>query len=406
MKDKHQKLLANLHGKEKIRVIFLVIHYNVWKVDSVFKRMLEDPYFEPEILICPYVRYGVERMQKDMDQAYHYFKDKNYPVQKSRRDDGSWIKLEEMSPDLVFFTNPYQLTIDEYYTAAYSNYLSCYVPYYFMATKHAGNESDVYNNILFLKAWKVYWPHEYCELLHHQLSSNKGENGLTLGYPAMEYIYTKRNLPLSEGFWKTQSKPLKKIIFSPHHTIENAENSLSSFIDFGETIQALSIMYKDIIQWSFKPHPILKSKLYLHPFWGKEKTDNYYEYWAEQTYTQLDEGEYDDLFISSDAIVHDCSSFIVEYAFTGKPSLYLMNNNNLNGLLNEFGEGVIDVYKKARNAQEIEVFILSLITDIIKVDVESYKYLNEYIDKYYKEKLPSERIVEDIKKSLGVLSAE
>ena len=86
----------------------------------------------------------------------------------------------------------------------------------------------------------------------------------------------------------------------------------------------------------------------------------------EQPYSQLDEGEYDDLFIESDGIIHDCSSFMVEYAFTRKLCLYLINENNLTGLLKEFGEGVMQVYEQTRNIDEIKAFVYHVIKKRLK----------------------------------------
>lgn len=406
MKIRHEMFIKDLQNKSRgvVRVIFLVVHGSVWKVDSVFKRMLVDPYFEPEILICPYIPYGEERMLKEMERTYVYFRKKGYPVRKARRVDGSWVKLDETKPDIVFLTNPYEITRRDYYKAAYSNYLSCYVPYYFMATRHAGDERVEYNNELFVNAWKLYWPHSLCERMHKEISLNNGRNGLTVGYPAVEHLYRKKQKVADKNTWKNQSKTLKRIIYAPHHTIEGLSNSLSTFMNFSEIIQALAIEYQNSVQWSFKPHPILKDKLYLHPLWGKEKTDKYYKFWHEERYTQLDEGDYDDLFLSSDAIIHDCSSFIVEYAFTLNPCLFLTNENNLYDILNEFGKGVISIYEVAKTAQEIESFVIGVITSTIKVDKFKLNYFNNYVENYYAGMLPSERIIEDIKKSLGISS--
>jgi len=94
----------------------------------------------------------------------------------------------------------------------------------------------------------------------------------------------------------------------------------------------------------------------------------------------------------------------VEYLFTGKPCLYLVNENNLNGLLNEFGEGVMQVYEQAKTVAEIEDFIEALINGTIKVAKNKRAYFDLYVDKFYKEKLPSERIISDLKQSLGLLS--
>src|SRR5690606_11048242 len=68
MQKQHQALLQQIKGKEKIKVVFLAIHKSVWKVDSVFQKMLDDPFFEPLILVCPYTPYGEERMRQDMQE--------------------------------------------------------------------------------------------------------------------------------------------------------------------------------------------------------------------------------------------------------------------------------------------------------------------------------------------------
>ena len=402
MRQKHRLLVIDLESKDKVKVVFLVIHASVWKVDSVFRQMLQDPYFDPEILICPYVQDDEERMQEDMNQAYNFFKNKCYPVTKSQKADGSWVMLDDIKPDIVFFTNPYKITITEYYENAYFNYLTCYIPYYFMATTHAGDEFEQYNNLIFLLAWKIYWPHEHCSILHKKLSVNGGKNGITYGYPATENLAFNRNV-FPESRWRVQPTLVKKIIFAPHHTIEESKYSLSSFLKFGEFIKSLAKAYQGKIQWSFKPHPILKSKLYLHPYWGKQKTDAYYNFWKDESYTQLDEGDYDDLFLTSDAIIHDCSSFIVEYAFTGKPCLYLLNDNNLDDLLNEFGAGVMQVYEQAKTIDEIKIFADNVIREAIMLDKVKRRYFDNYVETYYKDKSPSERIINNLIQSIGAL---
>ena len=58
MERKHKELLERIKGRPKIRVVFLAIHKSVWKVDTLFQKMLADPFFEPIILICPYTGQG------------------------------------------------------------------------------------------------------------------------------------------------------------------------------------------------------------------------------------------------------------------------------------------------------------------------------------------------------------
>lgn len=404
MRKKHKYLLNEIKGKEKVKIIFLVIRRSVWKVDPVFKKMLADPFFEPLILVIPDTTYNEELMWEEMNETFKYFEAKGYPTEFAYKEESNkWTALHEIKPDIIFFTDPHNLTRKEYYKDAYLNYLSCYVPYFFMATKHDGDESIQLSRVFFTSLWKIFWAHDHTGEQYKKVSVCKGRNSCVTGYPAVENLLI-RECSTKSNPWKEQITQKKKIIFSPHHTIENDINSLSTFIFLGESVKALASANKDKVQWSFKPHPILKSKLYEHPDWGVDRTNEYYNFWKESDFTQLDEGEYDSLFKTSDAIIHDCSSFIIEYAFTGKPCLYLVNHNNLKGLLNEFGEGVMQIYQQARSQQEVKYFVESVINESTGSDIINRSYFNIYLEKYYKDKLPSERIIEDIKKSLGALS--
>ena len=108
-------------------------------------------------------------------------------------------------------------------------------------------------------------------------------------------------------------------------------------------------------------------------------------------------------FLTSDAIIHDCSSFIVEYAFTGKPCLYLLNDNNLDDLLNEFGAGVMQVYVQAKTTDEIKIFVDNVILEANMVDKAKRGYFDNYVETYYKDKIPSERIITNLTQSIGAL---
>lgn len=401
MRTRHSQLIAELASRKRIKVVFLAIHKSVWKVDTVYQKMELDPFFEPVILVCPYVQFGEERMCEELDQTYDYFYQKGYSVETSLKKDGQWVQLSELQPDLIVFTNPNELTRQEYYLDAYTRYLSCYVPYYYMATNHVGNPSDELDKPILNAMWRIYWPHRHIFERFAAVSHVQGKNSKLTGYPATEALI-KGDLSERDTVWKAQGEEKKKIIYAPHHTISDDKSSLSTFLKLGLTIQQIAEEYKDSVQWSFKPHPILKSKLYLHPDWGRERTDRYYGFWSSKEYTQLDEGEYEDLFIQSDAIIHDCSSFIVEYAVTGKPALYLVNRVDGDmAFLNDFGKCAFQAYQTADSAPEISEFVLHVIKKQRFRTKNDNSCLQEYISDYYNSEMPSDRILKDIKVALG-----
>jgi len=396
MKLKHASLLEDLKGKEKIKVVFLVINTSVWKVDIVFKKMLEDPLFDPEILVCPYTLHGEKRMLEDMEKTYNYFSEKNYPVRVSINKNGDWVKLEEVKPDIVFFTNPHKLTYKEYYENAYLNYLSCYVPY-FTDIASDYNLQSVYNQLFHNAIWINFVGSEYSYQRAYRVASNKGVNLLVSGNLTIEEIIHAEKT--SKKAWKFQKDIKKKIIYAPHQSVNKNESpNLSTFLEFAESIKKLAIKYESETQWSFKPHTLLKEKLYLHSDWGKERTDNYYSFWDKSNNTQLDTGGYAGLFMESDAIIHDCGSFILEYLITKKPCGYLLFNEKRQlAAINDFGLQALECYERLRSSSDIEIFIKNIIEcKYIKNKKYSEFIYNNMQPVYYRAK-PSDVIIEELK---------
>ena len=156
---------------------------------------------------------------------------------------------------------------------------------------------------------------------------------------------------------------INKIIWAPHHSILKDDTlDYSNFLNIAEDMLNIASKYKDYIQIAFKPHPHLKRKLYKMQGWGIEKTNQYYLKWNELPNTILVEGDYIDLFMTSDAMIHDCSSFSVEYLYVNKPVLYLTKNNHLDFLCN-FGEMAFNMHYKGSTVGDVEKFLKNVVLD-------------------------------------------
>lgn len=399
MQRRHSRWVAELQGKKEIRIVFLAIHESVWKVDPVFKKMLKDSFFEPIILVCPYIHYGKERMLDDMDSTYDYFSRKGYPVKKSRNDDGTWVKLEELKPDIVFFTNPHKLTHEEYYENAYRHYLSCYAGYGIAISKY-GNYQSQYNQKFHNAMWKIFLQHETGMAISKKFAANKGGNTCLVGDTTIEEILGPK---IQKNAWKEQSQKKIKIIWAPHHTITEHDNKVlpySTFLKYFDVMVALAIDFKCTVQFAFKPHPILKSKLYEHPEWGKEKADSYYDFWQNNPNTQLDEGEYIGLFQQSDAMIHDSASFTAEYLFLNKPVMHL-SNKSVTSFFNDFAIEAYACHYKANTPADIRHFIKSDIS-IDPMASERGKFIDKFSYVTGGKKTPSGLILEIIKNEIGL----
>ena len=357
---RHEKALKIVRKKEKIKVAFFLIHNSVWKYDDVFKLMLASNCFDPVVVICPYMVYGHDVMKETMDRAEEFVKSKGYPYVCTYDESAdTWLDVKKvLKPDLVFFTNPNKLTHTNYCIDNYLDVLTCYTSYSFTIThdlKYSYN-LDFHNLI-----WKYF-----IETDHHYTDAkntmrNEAENTVVTGYAGLD-VYFNSNHSFSSP-WKSNDAKRKKIIWAPHHTIPNfgANLDYSTFLDYYSFMLDVASRYKDQAIFSFKPHPILRSKLNLPEVWGKERTDKYFDLWENGENTQLNEAEYTDLFMSSDALIHDSGSFMVEYLVTLKPSLFLFKDSKIVERLNGFGKMALKQHYKAYSKPDIIQFVKNVI---------------------------------------------
>ncbi|MBQ0069648.1 MAG: CDP-glycerol glycerophosphotransferase family protein, partial [Bacteroidales bacterium] len=175
----------------------------------------------------------------------------------------------------------------------------------------------------------------------------------------------------------------------------------SNFLWMAETMLELASKYQDKIQLAFKPHPRLLTELYKHPDWGKEKTDAYYAQWESRPNTQLETGGFIDLFMTSDAMIHDSGSFAVEYHYSRKPVMFV--SRDLNSILDtqsEFGKLAYDMHYIGKTTDDIDSFVTHVV-------MEGNDSLKEKRDKFYNDyllppngKTVAENTIEDLLKSL------
>jgi len=364
VKTNHKKALVNAKNKisknQKIKIVFFVIHESVWKYDDVYKLLLADGKYELFIVIVPYIVYGKQIMLSEMDRAFEYFSDRGFRTIKAlSNNDGQWLDIKRViNPDIVFFTNPHNITRKEYCISSWKNSLTCYTQYSFHITHLNFVQYDqLFHNII----WKLFYETPIHMELAKKYARNKAENVVVTGYPGTDIFLNKEYEPKNN--WKFRNKAIKRIIWAPHHTIlpEDSNLGYSTFLVYYNFFPTMLKKFRGEIQIAFKPHPILKAKLYNYSGWGKKRTDAYYSFWRNCEFGQLEEGEYADLFLTSDALIFDSASFMTEYIYTEKPSLFLVRNNEIINRFNNFGELVFNHIYHARNRKDIGEFIQKIV---------------------------------------------
>lgn len=356
IEKKHQVALKRIKGKKIIKVAFFLIHESVWKYESVYHLMEKDERFDPIVVVCPYMSYGEENMLNEMNNAYNSFKKKGYNIIKSLNEKtGKWLDVKkDINPDIVFFTNPHKLTKKEYYILNFIDTLTCYVQYSFHVSYLNQSQYDkIFHNLL----WRAF----YETPIHYEMAKNtarnNGRNIIITGYPGVDNFFVKNYIP--EDPWVIKDRKVKRIIWAPHHTIEGSGANLdySNFLRYADFMLNLADKFVKKIQIAFKPHPLLYMKLCNDNVWGKEKTKNYYNVWNMKDNCQLNISNYSDLFLTSDALIHDSGSFLAEYLCVDKPVLFTMRDDTTASRFNQFGKMCLLQHYHAYNSKDIMKFI-------------------------------------------------
>jgi len=346
-----------LRKKNVIKVLFILPQLPKWKTETLYLAMREHPRFEPMIAVA--VNGGWQHPSELINQITTleaYLKEKSYPFREiCFRDEIN----KDLQPDIVFYQQAHGGCgglNSSLQPQSLENCVFCYINYGFGTIISPLTYDTPLQNV----CWKQFAPNDIWKRNAKNMMLTKGENVVVTGHTIADMLMASAE----SDPWKAQDKTKKRIIWAPHHSIET--DFASDMIHYGNFLQYADFMVElaertaDTVQWAFKPHPTLNFKLRL--IWGEEKTEAYYQRWATMPNTQLEQGAYADLFKHSDAMVHDCCSFIAEYLYMHKPCMYVNNGNDLS--LNEFGQGCHDVYYQGSTPEDIEQFVQNVVAGI------------------------------------------
>lgn len=321
-------LIRCLRRKEKINVVFIASTLPMWRYQGIYELLSKHPRFNVDVVIIPFRPYSKEQQQSDVETLKKYFDSLGIPYKVSY--EVTFDIRRELTPDILFYPQPYSGVLPEqndYFTFRYR--LLCYYPYAFWTATDEWSYNDLLHNF----AWKLFYSTELHRKEAIKIAYNKGRNVDVVGYPNADNFLYK----VHKDVWKPQSKIKKRIIWAPHFTIVSGGlMTQSNFLWMADFMLQLTERYNQEIQFAFKPHPRLKSDLCRHKDWGKDKVDHYYDEWCTRENTQLEEGEFVELFMTSDAMIHDCGSFSVEYHYSSKPVMFVAEN--FEELVSEKGE--------------------------------------------------------------------
>lgn len=366
--------------KRPIRVAFMLYDLPFWKSEALFKAMLEDEKFAPVFWVTDAPLIQNKDIQLSIRKSCDdYVRKNNFPFY----EDVSWNDLKkQFSPDFVFVAHPYDYLIP-FSVKDLRDVLVCYIPYGYsnMAEPrvYAGNKIKYF--------YRYYLESAYIQQEARKYMKNNADNTRVSGLPMADWI---------KGSTESRETDRKCIIWAPHWTIRNHTGGVldvSTFLTVADDMLKIARKYESKITMVFKPHPLLKRKLYADVEWGQERTEAYFKAWEEGVNTSMEEGNYADLFARSDAMIHDSGSFIQEYLLTNKPCLYMVRSDG-SAMFNKSTKQALDCYQKGYNAVDVDNFVQSVLNGEDPLADKREAFLKSYL--LPKGQSPVKNIIQDL----------
>jgi len=323
--------VAKIRRKKKIKVAFVTDHAATWCGDRLYNLFAQNDRFETTVFLTR----GIEASLEDAVHDFKEFKAAGLNVV------GIFDFNEETEPqDIIFLLRPYLPNFSKsfQFNVLTPQTLIAYISYGILAITW-----DFYFNFppIYL-SWKYFFDTAASLKLLNEKCRVGISRGVLSGAPKMDFFFedtSKISFP-----WKMTRPDAKKIIWAPHWTIANI-NTPESYLIFQRNFQFMYDFAKahQEISWVVKPHPMLmKSAVDAKLFPSKEAYKDYLQAWDDLpnalVYTG---GYYQEIFATSDGMIHDCGSFVAEYQYTGKPMIYMLNNESKN--YTELGKKILSV---------------------------------------------------------------
>ena len=205
-----------------------------------------------------------------------------------------------------------------------------------------------------------------------------GYNIKVSGFPKIDILLEDKydiRLPL----WKANDRTKIKVIWAPHFNMKDGMNSTFHenyiwFLEFAKEHQEIT--------WIVRPHPRMERGVLEKGIF--QTSDEYKEYLRQWDILPnarvIPDGDYYDIFVSSDVMILDSVSFLAEYQFTGKPLLLLLPENKRE--LSELGKKLVSVLYTAsgNDFKTIQEFLKNVENGIDPKREERIVFREEYLN--------------------------
>lgn len=341
-----KQIKNKVKNNQKINITFLIMYDSVFPAQKIFEMMQDDPIFNASLLVIPDTSRNHANMLLQLEKTFNFYSKKFPNVYLSYNSTNNTFKNISTDNDIICACSPYDNMTH---------------PFYQIATLKNTNLVIYFDYGLIVSNWYIHSSNNHL-ILHHIYRyytyyeshfSKQFKNSKICGCLKMDSLANIQKISSSK----------KRIIIAPHHTIDIFPDiAFSNFLTYYDFFLSLPKKYSQI-EWIFRPHPLLFINLKNNNIWSEEKIQQYLD--KLKNYKNViyqNGGDFFDVFVNSDGLIHDCGSFMVEYLYTNHPACYLLKDKEKNqNNFNDFALNCIDVHYKAYNENDIINFIEEVI---------------------------------------------
>jgi len=267
--------------------------------------------------------------------------------------------LLAINPDYIFIQSPWDNDRPLALKVPYLMFAKIlYVPYYPVTlVEHFKPEQDDlhFNSYVHNLAYRIYVQTDLDKKYFKKYQILKAQNIKVVGSTKLYKLKTFRGHEANHN----SSKDFN-LIWAPHHSIAQR------WLGFG----VFHSIYKDMTNFAkenthikilFKPHPFLRRALMEHQIMHKEEYDEWLkEFTSIENVSLYEGGDYLPIFETSDAMLTDGLSFLIEYPIaTGNPLIFFDSKNHQP--LNEYGNMALEYAYKVDSFEAFKEILNHLI---------------------------------------------
>jgi len=332
-----------------IRAVFLAQDPLDWfSLHSVYEACAADPRFETIVVNAGF---GDAEQRYATDCASLL---KGRAVSFLDGHDGA-TSIAQLRPDLVLLSSPFDEFRHERYGIEALRQCArvVFISYCIEMADREGLMADaMWSTETHRRAWRIFARAPAAARQYTRIGRVPPRRIVALGHPRIDESYAPpRESPIPADV-ERRSAGKFRIIYAPHHFL----GGWSTFLRHGRGIRAFVDAHDDCFL-TFRPHPYLVGALRRA---GIMDDDEFRAMFTGDRCWQYDGPDYWSLFRWSNALVSDASSFLVEYAPTRHPIVYLQREDGHGGLDDSIEAEVAGSCYTARTPDDMQSILLEL----------------------------------------------